>query len=70
MGGQYQITTASGGSGQPKKLYAYNMTLLLPVLGACGALAGFSVFVKGYNKLWLVGSFTPFATSLVYNQSR
>ena len=69
MSSQYKITTAKAGNGQPQKLYAYNTALLLPAFGACGALAVFSVFGKGYNILWLAGSCTPFLTSLVYNHS-
>ena len=70
LGGQYLITTAKSGNGQPKKLYAYNQALLLPAFGGCAALAAFTVFGKGYNLLWLVGGMAPFMTTLVYNNSR
>jgi hypothetical protein len=54
----------------PKGLYAYNMAILLPTLAGGAALGAFTVFGKGYNLLWLAGSFTPFMTTLVYNHSR
>ena len=70
LGGQYLITTARSGNGQPKKLYAYNQALLLPVFGGCAALSAFTVFGKGYNLLWLVGGMAPFLTTLAYSHSR
>ena len=70
MSSQYSLTTARAGHGEPKKLYAYNMPLLMATLGFGGALGPYAIFVKGYNLLWLGGAMIPFLTSLVYNHSR
>ena len=49
-------------------LSAYNMPLLGATFAACGALAGFAKFGKGYNVMWLAGSFAPFATMFIYQR--
>ena len=44
-----------------------NKGLLGGSFGLCGAMAGYSFFVRGQSVLWLAGSFVPFAMVMVYN---
>ena len=50
-----------------KNLYTYNSALCGLTFAACGGLAGYAKFVRGQNVMWLVGSFIPFVSVMVYN---
>ena len=63
----YSLSLVNGGADLPSKLYATHDLSVGGSFAACGALAGYAKFVKGYNVLWLAGAFVPFLGVMLWN---
>ena len=68
--GTHLVAPLPGESGMPAKLHGFNIPFMFGMLGLGSAAGFYGKFVRGYNKLWLVGGLVPFLMSVVYNEAR
>lgn len=60
----------SKGAKEPADIFVWRWIPLSALWLTGAGIAGYAKFVRGYNMLWFVGSFVPFATYLLYNWAR
>ena len=55
---------------EPAGIFVWRGVVLTAAWGLCTGLAGYALFVKKYNILWIAGSYAPLWTLMLYNFAR